>query len=123
MIMTPKTLVRFLAGLGVGVALISAMSPAMAQFSADALKDTNQQNKDPFSNPNGSSSGTNGIFDLIHRAVMGQGKSFEEFNAEQSESLDAATAAFREQQQAQLGKSPVVPQTTSPVPAPTSESK
>jgi hypothetical protein len=111
--LTQKIFPRFLFATAIasGLAMVTALAPAAAQFgnSADALKDPNQQNA-PFSN---SGSSTNGIFDLIHRAVLGPGKSLEEFNVEQSESLDAATEAFRAQQRAKLG------QTATPVESPT----
>jgi hypothetical protein len=114
--MIPKTLALLLVGAGIGVTLVSVASPAIAQLSnsASVLGDVNQQNKDPFSNPSGSNSSVNGIFDLIHRAALGSGKSSEEFDAEQSESLDAATEAFRAQQKAQLNR----PQSGESVPQP-----
>ncbi len=116
--LTQKKIPRFVlvTAIASGMAMLTALSPAAAQFgnNADALKDPNQQNA-PFSN---SGSSTNGIFDLIHRAVLGPGKSLEEFNAEQTESLDAATEAFRAQQKEKLGHTSAPTVTPAPVVSP-----
>jgi hypothetical protein len=110
-------------GLGVGMVALGTALPAMAQLgpaistgtgTADALKDPLRPENDLFSNRGDR---TNGIFDLMHRAVLGPGKSLDEFNAEQAESLDAATAAFRTQQQQQLkGQPAAAPATVAPQP-------
>lgn len=86
-------------GIGVGLALSLTVSPATAQSTAGAgaLGNINQ-NKDPFSNPSGSTTGVNGIFDLIHQATLGSGKNSEEFRAEQGENLDEAAQDFRAKQ-------------------------
>jgi hypothetical protein len=57
-------------------------------------------NPDPFS---GRSSGT-GIFDLIHRSRLGNGRSLEEFTTEQRQNLNDAAAEFRNKQRQLLQK-------------------
>jgi hypothetical protein len=59
-----------------------------------------QDNTDPFS---GRSSGS-GIFDLIHRSRLGNGRSMEEFNTEQRQNLNEAAAEFRNKQRLLLEK-------------------
>lgn len=59
-----------------------------------------QDNTDPFS---GRSSGS-GIFDLIHRSRLGNGRSMEEFNTEQRQNLNDAAAEFRNKQRLLLEK-------------------
>jgi len=63
---------------------------------------------DPFF---GGNSGT-GIFDLIHRSRLGNGRSIEEFNTEQRQNLNDAAAEFREKQRQMLQK----PEQTAPTP-------
>ena len=62
-----------------------------------------QDNTDPFS---GRSSGS-GIFDLIHRSRLGNGRSMEEFNTEQRQNLNDAAAEFRNKQRQMLEKQAV----------------
>ena len=62
-----------------------------------------QDNTDPFS---GRSSGS-GIFDLIHRSRLGNGRSIEEFNTEQRQNLNDAAAEFRNKQRQILEKQAV----------------
>jgi hypothetical protein len=57
-------------------------------------------NPDPFS---GRSSGT-GIFDLIHRSRLGNGRSLDEFTTEQRQNLNDAAAEFRNKQRQLLQK-------------------
>ncbi len=78
-----------------------------------------QDNTDPFS---GRSSGS-GIFDLIHRSRLGNGRSMEEFNTEQRQNLNDAAAEFRNKQRQILEKQAapapgaIAPtETTAPVP-------
>ncbi|MEG4344022.1 hypothetical protein QUB70_12125 [Microcoleus sp. A003_D6] len=62
-----------------------------------------QDNTDPFS---GRSSGS-GIFDLIHRSRLGNGRSMEEFNTEQRQNLNEAATEFRNKQRQILEKQAV----------------
>ncbi len=115
-----QTLTRLIAaavaGLAVGSVALASSASAQAANGADALKDFNQPDSNPFSNRDNSS---RGVLDLIHKAQLGAGKSVEEFNAEQAESLDAATAAFRAQQRQQLSNRQTTPLTGAPQVSPT----
>ena len=72
--------------------------------SAQPLQDfQTRDNTDPFS---GRSSG-GGIFDLIHRSRLGNGRSIEEFNTEQRQNLNDAAAEFRNKQRQLLEKQAV----------------
>jgi hypothetical protein len=86
-----------LAGVG-AVAALSCQS-AIAQTSEQVNPLEEFQNpdatSDPFSNRGGTQSG---IYDWIHRAVLGNPRSQEEFRAEQQESLNDAASEFRRQQ-------------------------
>jgi hypothetical protein len=66
-------------------------------------------NPDPFSG----SSGT-GVFDLIHRSRLGNGRSIEEFSTEQRQNLNDAAAEFRNKQRLLLEKPAVPSQGTTP---------
>jgi hypothetical protein len=57
-------------------------------------------NPDPFS---GRGSGT-GIFDLIHRSRLGNGRNLDEFTTEQRQNLNDAAAEFRNKQRQLLQK-------------------
>lgn len=105
-------------GIGVGLALSLTVSPATAQSTsgAGALGNINQ-NKDPFSNPSGSTTGVNGIFDLIHQATLGAGKNSEEFRAEQVENLDEAAQDFRAKQKMRLEQAQPVTEAKPTTPA------
>jgi len=54
------------------------------------------ESSDPFSNRGNSQS--NGIFDLIHRAMQSGSVSNDDFRTEQNDNLDSATAEFRAKQ-------------------------
>ena len=91
-----KTSLGVLVGMGVTACLLP--QPTFAQVgtiqpSAD-LQD--QQNNDPFSRAN--DGGCLGVFDLIHRAQMGNLRSVDEFTSEQRQNLTDASADFRRQQ-------------------------
>ena len=66
-----------------------------------------QQNRDPFSNRGGDQAG--GVMDLVHRAMQAGSLSSEDFQGQQQENLDSATASFREAQQKRLGGSQTAP--------------
>ncbi|HAZ45302.1 MAG TPA: hypothetical protein DDW76_33925 [Cyanobacteria bacterium UBA11369] len=98
--------------------------PTSAQFTdAQPLQDWQQNpesNRDPFSGKGDGGEGPFDVFNMIHRANLGPTRSLGEFSEEQEESLDAAAAEFRKQQQQRLqqpnGVAPVTPANT---PAPT----
>lgn len=88
----------------IGVASLLLPQSAWAQSSTDVnpLQDfqNNDQNNDPFSSRNEDS--MNSVFDLIHRAQLGTNRDAAEFNAEKTQSLDAAAAEFRKRQQQRI---------------------
>lgn len=100
----------------------SSVEAVTAQTTVDPLQDLRtDSNNDIFSNRGGNASG--GVFDLIHRAMQGSSKSADDFNQEQRESLDSATAEFRAKREALLRKqqqtTPANPAATTPAtPAP-----
>ncbi|MBD1919563.1 hypothetical protein H6F77_00295 [Microcoleus sp. FACHB-831] len=104
---------------GMGIAFSCVPQTVLAQTGdAQPLQDfqQNQQNKDPFSS---SSEGESmGVFDLIHRAQLGNLRSYDEFSAEQGKNIDSAAAKFRSLQRERLrnlnqgtGVSPATPAT------------
>jgi len=88
----------------IGVASLLLPQSAWAQSSTDInpLQDFqgDEQNNDPFSSRNDDS--MNSVFDLIHRAQLGTNRDASEFNAEKTQSLDAAAAEFRKRQQQRI---------------------
>ena len=105
-----KLIVRITASAIASCALFSpqatfAQASGLNNNSAQPLEDfQTKDNTDPFS---GRSSGS-GIFDLIHRSRLGNGRSMEEFNSEQRQNLNDAAAEFRNKQRQMLEK-PAVP--------------
>lgn len=88
---------------GIGVVSLLLPQPTWAQTTdVNPLQDLQPQDNrsDPFSRTN-EDSGL-GMFDLIHRATLGNTRSIEDFSSEQNESLDAAAAQFRARQRQQI---------------------
>ncbi|MEG4395404.1 hypothetical protein [Microcoleus sp. BROC3] len=82
----------------------ASFAQASGVNNAQPLQDfQTQDNTDPFS---GRSSGS-GIFDLIHRSRLGNGRSMEEFNTEQRQNLNDAAAEYRNKQRLLLEKQAV----------------
>ena len=82
----------------------ASFAQASGLNNAQPLQDfQTQDNTDPFS---GRSSGS-GIFDLIHRSRLGNGRSMEEFNTEQRQNLNEAATEFRNKQRQILEKQAV----------------
>ncbi|MEG4498637.1 hypothetical protein QUB05_15930 [Microcoleus sp. F10-C6] len=82
----------------------ASFAQASGLNNAQPLQDfQTQDNTDPFS---GRSSGS-GIFDLIHRSRLGNGRSMEEFNTEQRQNLNDAAAEYRNKQRLLLEKQAV----------------
>lgn len=106
---------------GVGLVTLGFVSSVSAQTAANGQPlgafPNAESNPDPFSNRGDQSSG---VMSLIHRALQGQSKGAEEFNAEQQESLDSAAAQFRAKQQELLRSNSAVP-VAPVVPAPASK--
>ncbi len=103
--------------IGLGMASLMAR-PSIAQVTnVDPFKDTQSRDglSDIFSNRNDGS--TNGVFDLIQRVIRG-GTNSGDFQAQQQQNLDDATAQFRAQQRQRIqGQQPqAVPFTIQVVP-------
>ena len=99
--MQALSLTRLVLGTVVGISVISLLLPQITWAQAtrvNPLEDfENQENSnDPFSS--GKEQDSLGVFDLIHRATLGNNRSLQDFSAEQNESLDAASARFRAEQ-------------------------
>ena len=98
---------RIYLGLCVSIGLTAfASQSVLAQTATTPLQGTTvnplqdfqqQDNPDPFSERGSSQS--NGIFDLIHRAVLGPSRGLDEYSTEQRDNLNTAAAEFRAKQQ------------------------
>lgn len=103
----------FMAAIGLVTGIVqsaSAQDATLAQQSEVAQPQqifNDQQNRDPFSNRGGDQAG--GVMDLVHRAMQAGSLSSEDFQSQQQENLDGATADFRAAQQKRLGGSPIAP--------------
>ena len=104
--MSVKSLNQLALSLLAASALLPVMLPqsALAQLTdAQSLQDwQSPESQDPFSGKSDGSQGAFSMFDMIHRANLGNTRSLGEFTEEQNESLDAAAEAFREQQRERL---------------------
>jgi hypothetical protein len=78
-----------------------------------------QQNNDPFSGRSGNQASS--VMDLVHRAQQAGSLSYEDFQSQQQENLDSATAGFREAQKKRLSGSQTPP-VVAPSPVPTGQS-
>jgi hypothetical protein len=115
-----RTILALAIGFTAGLSVLAA--PASAQLQQDQsnpLADfQGQQSSDPFSS---SSDNSSGIFNLLHRAVLGDLPSAASMSAAQQENLMDATTAFRmkqqqllKQRQAQQSGAIVAPPTATP---------
>jgi hypothetical protein len=100
-----------------GVASCLLPQPSLAQSAYPSSSDNlNEGNNNPFSSRYDDSGFS--PLDMIHRAQLGTLRSFDEFNSEQSESLNNAADEFRRQQIERLRQqnqvSPVQQVTTPP---------
>lgn len=99
-------LARLVVGTVAGIGLVSLLlpQPSWAQATdVNPLQDFEPQEhrrSDPFSRTNDADGF--GVFDLIHRATLGNNRSLDDFSSEQNESLDAAAAQFRARQRQQI---------------------
>ncbi|MBW4574344.1 MAG: hypothetical protein KME08_03580 [Aphanothece sp. CMT-3BRIN-NPC111] len=110
-----RTSLGVLAGMGVASCLLP--QPSLAQSAYPSSSDNlNEGNNNPFSSRYDDSGFS--PLDMIHRAQLGTLRSFDEFNSEQSESLNNAADEFRRQQIERLRQqnqvSPVQQVTTPP---------
>jgi hypothetical protein len=115
-----KLALSFLAGSAFAAFVLP--QPTSAQLTdSQPLQDWQnpESNRDPFSGKGDGADGAFDVFNMIHRANLGPTRSLGEFSEEQQESLDAAAAEFRKQQQQRL-QSPngVVPVTPGDAPTP-----
>lgn len=85
------------------MSLFSLLIPQLAKAQStdvNPLQDFQPQQGDPFSSRNDNPTGS--LFDLIHRAQLGNSRSAEEFNTEKNQSLNDAAAQFRKKQQQRI---------------------
>lgn len=121
-----KSLTRLIIYIVAGISIASLLipQPSWAQSApsdrVEPLQDFNpQQNQDPFARGAEQDSFGGGIFDLIHRAQMGNIRSINEYSSEQNQSINDAAAQFRARQrqmmlQNQQQVNPVNPVITTP---------
>ncbi len=119
---TPK----FIFGIIASASLFSLLIPQLAKAQStqinpstqvNPLQDFQPQQGDPFSSRNDDPTGS--IFDLIHRAQLGNSRSNEEFNADKNEDLNDAAAEFRKKQQQRI-QAPSQGGTVTPITTPSS---
>lgn len=100
---------RTLVGIGVASLLVLPQPSWAEPAQVNPLQDFDtQQNSDPFSgsNTNGNEEDSFGVFDLIHRAQMGNVRTLQDYSTDQNENLDAAAAQFRELQRKRIQGQP-----------------
>lgn len=99
-----KRLTQLVLGLLAGTALVPFVLPQiiLAQ-SLDRDPSQDFQRQDNNDAVYGSGTGQNfSVFDMIHRANLGNNRSIEDFSVEQGENLDSAAAEFRAKQRERL---------------------
>ena len=98
------SLKQLVLGTVLGIGVVSLLQPpclAQVRDRVNSLQDfDSEQNSDPFSSNNEADSF--GVFDLIHRANMGNTRSLSDYSSEQNENLDAAAAEFRTMQKKRI---------------------
>lgn len=97
-----KSLTQLVLSTVAGIGLVSLLAPQPSWAQVDQVNplqdfDSQEESGDPFSDKT-SEVDSFGVFDLMHRAQLGTNRSFEDYSAEQNQSLDAAAAQFRERQ-------------------------
>lgn len=100
---TTKSPQKFVLGIIAATSLFSVLVPQNAQAQStdvNPLQDFQPQQGDPFSSRNDDPTGS--LFDLIHRAQLGNSRSAEEFNADKNQNLNDAAAEFRKKQQQRI---------------------
>ena len=94
---------QFILGVVASLSLCSLLIPQDAKAQStdvNPLQDFQPQEGDPFSSRNDNPTGS--LFDLIHRAQLGNSRSVEEFNTDKNQSLNDAAAEFRKKQQQRI---------------------
>ena len=97
---TVKSPQKFILSALASMSLFSLLIPQLAKAQStdvNPLQDFQPQQGDPFSSRNDNPTGS--LFDLIHRAQLGNSRSAEEFNTEKNQSLNDAATEFRKKQQ------------------------
>lgn len=122
--MKVKVFTKLALGCVAGSAIASLLvlpQPTAAQLTdSQPLQDWQnpESNRDPFSSKGDGGNASFGVFDMIHRANLGNNRSVSEFTEDQQESLDAAFSEYRKQQlerlQSPTGVAPVTPGDVAP---------
>ena len=97
---TVKSPQKFILSALASMSLFSLLIPQLAKAQStdvNPLQDFQPQQGDPFSSRNDNPTGS--LFDLIHRAQLGNSRSAEEFNTDKNQSLNDAATEFRKKQQ------------------------
>ena len=97
---TVKSPQKFIFSALASMSLFSVLIPQLAKAQStdvNPLQDFQPQQGDPFSSRNDNPTGS--LFDLIHRAQLGNSRSAEEFNTDKNQSLNDAATEFRKKQQ------------------------
>ena len=97
---TVKSPQKFIFSALASMSLFSLLIPQLAKAQStdvNPLQDFQPQQGDPFSSRNDNPTGS--LFDLIHRAQLGNSRSAEEFNTDKNQSLNDAATEFRKKQQ------------------------
>ncbi len=102
---TPKFMFGIIASASVFSLLVPQLAKAQStqinpSTQVNPLQDFQPQQGDPFSSRNDNPTGS--LFDLIHRAQLGNSRSVEEFNTDKNQSLNDAAAEFRKKQQQRI---------------------
>ena len=100
---TVKSPQKFIFSALASMSLFSLLIPQLAKAQStdvNPLQDFQPQQGDPFSSRNDNPTGS--LFDLIHRAQLGNSRSAEEFNTDKNQSLNDAATEFRKKQQQRI---------------------
>ena len=100
---TVKSPQKFILSALASMSLFSLLIPQLAKAQStdvNPLQDFQPQKGDPFSSRNDNPTGS--LFDLIHRAQLGNSRSAEEFNTDKNQSLNDAATEFRKKQQQRI---------------------
>lgn len=101
--LTIKSPQKFIFTALASISLFSLLIPQLAKAQStdvNPLQDFQPQKGDPFSSRNDNPTGS--LFDLIHRAQLGNSRSAEEFNTDKNQSLNDAATEFRKKQQQRI---------------------
>jgi hypothetical protein len=108
-----------LLALGLLIISASATAPCAMADGIDPLDVNRRRTEDPFSNQNNPSSEP--VFDVMHRAQLGNIRSLPEFSKDQQDSLGSEASDFRTRQRALIQQSQPQTAPTQPVSQSTSQ--